>query len=156
MRGDVFSKWNDRVEVAHAGLTERASIELLRLQERITEALGATDGPFEPTQVIADPRPLIEAASRCAALLKTRDRVRKRFRRYRRLGPVLLAAVTLYVLALIGGTLYYTDRMTNSWLKSSAIGVGAFAVLVAIILFVSYAYYENRLSVAEELAQEDA
>src|ERR687895_514496 len=88
-RGDTFKKWSDRVEIAHAGLNERATSELVALRDQITEALGGTPG-FLPAEVWADPDPgpLVRQAKRVAALLRARDKVRHRFQRYCRLASI--------------------------------------------------------------------
>ncbi|HKI92501.1 MAG TPA: hypothetical protein VJ986_09380 [Gaiellaceae bacterium] len=154
LRGDSFNKWAERVDVTHVGLTERAAAELLDLQDRITDALGSSSAAFNPSQAIADPKPLIDGATRCASLLRTRDRLRPRFRRYSRLGSGLLTAVSVYVLSLLVGGLYYAGHLRDQWVRDAAFGAGGLAVGSAILLFCAYAYYENRLAVAEELAQE--
>lgn len=150
-RGDIFNKWSDRVEIAHAGLNERATSELVALQEAIVNALGGTAG-FTPAEVWTDPDPLVAGANRCARLLRARDHLRGRFRRLRQLGPILIVTVAVYVLGWLAATLYFTRVIHTFWAKAVGLGVGGLAAAVALIVFVLYAYFESKLTAAEEMA----
>jgi hypothetical protein len=155
LRGDTFNKWSERVDLAHAGLTERAKDELLSLQDEIGRVLGGAGGEFSPAEVIADPAPLVAAANRCADVLRARDNLRTRFRRHRRLGPLLLGIVAVYVIGWTIATLHYTDVVHPTVVGVIGIVIGGVAVLAGIAVFVLYATYEARLSRAEELSAGD-
>jgi hypothetical protein len=150
-RGDVFNKWSERVEFAHAGLNERANSELVALQVAISEALGGATG-FTPAEVSADPDPLVASANRCANLLRARDRLRGRFQRYRQLGPILIPTVAAYLLGWLAATLYFTEVIHRSWAKIVGFALGGLAVVVALAIFCLYAYFEAKLTAAEEMA----
>ena len=96
------------VEIAHAGLNERATSELVALQERISEVLGGSPA-FLPAEIWADPEPLVKRANRCAALLRARDKVRGRFERYCGLASILIPTVAVYILGWSAATLYFTE-----------------------------------------------
>jgi hypothetical protein len=150
-RGDVFTKWSDRVDFAHAGLNERATSELVALQDAISDALGGRPG-FIPAEVWADPDPLVERANRCGKLLKARDRLRGRFRHLRQLGPILIPTVGAYILGWGAATLYFTGVIDASWAKVAAFVIGGIAIAVALAVFCLYAYFEAKLTAAEEMA----
>src|SRR4051794_31527710 len=95
LRGDIGNRWSDRVSIAHAGLHERAIVELTRLQVAIGEMLGGAAGSFSPAAVWADPGPIVELANRCAEILRTRDKLFSRLRRHRRNGSFLMPIVAL-------------------------------------------------------------
>lgn len=152
LRGDTFQKWAGRVDVAHAGLTERAKDELLRLQGEIANTLGSPGGDFSPAEVIADPAPLVDGAKRCADILRARDKLHARFRRHRRLGPLLLGVVALYALGWIVATLHYTDVISQRWVGIVGIAVAGAAVVAGVGIFIVYATCEYQLARAEELA----
>lgn len=152
LRGDIFKKWAERVDVAHAGLTERAKDELLHLQAEIAIALGGTSGSFSPAEILADPAPLVDGANRCADILRARDKLHTRFRRHRRLGPLLLGAVAMYVLGWILATLHFTDVVDPTWFGIAGLAVAGSAALGGILIFVIYATCESQLARAEELS----
>lgn len=155
LRGDTFNKWSERVEIAHAGLTERAKDELIDLQTDIGTALGGPGLTFSPAEVIADPAPLVAGAKRCADILRARDKLHTRFRRHRRLGPILLGAVGIYIVGWILATLHYTDRVHPQLVGVVGIVVASLAAIAAIMVFIVYAVCESQLARAEELAAGD-
>jgi hypothetical protein len=154
LKGDTFRKWAGRVDVAHAGLATRATGELVALQEQIGDVLGgpADSEALLPAQSFADPAPLVAGANRCADLLRTRDKLRRRFRRDCRLGPALIAAVAVYIPGWAAATLHYTDVVDPKWVGVVGLIVGGLAVAVAVAVFVLYAYYEGKLAAAEAKA----
>src|SRR6266508_1565893 len=88
-RGDTFKKWSDRVDIAHAGLTQRVTDELVDLRDALTDLLGGGTS-FSPAETIIAPDPLVASANRCANLLRARDKLQRRFRRYCSLASVLI------------------------------------------------------------------
>jgi hypothetical protein len=154
LRGDIFNKWSERVDLAHAGLTERIKDELLSLQAEIDRALGGA-GADLPAQVVADPGPLVASANRCAELLHTRDRLRGRFRRHRRMGPILIGVVVIYVVGWVLATAHYTDIVRSKWVGITGLAIAGTAIGLAIIVFLAYAYFESKLAIAEEWSTPD-
>jgi hypothetical protein len=152
LRGDIFQRWAERVDVARAGLTERAKDELLNLQAEIAHALGGPGGDFSPAEVIADPAPLVDGAKRCADILRARDKLHARFRRHRSLGPMLLGVVGVYVLGWIVATLHYTGVVDSTAFGVVGVVVAAIAVLAGVLIFIVYATCESQLARAEELS----
>jgi hypothetical protein len=157
LRGDIGNRWNDRVNIAHAGLHERAVAELTRLQVAIGEMLGGAAGAFSPTTVWADPRPIVERANRCAEVLRTRDKLQARLKRHRRNGSLLLPVVAVYVVGW-GAVTLVTSRLLDwrwtrfHWMKTAGLVVCAGAIIAGLIVVCIYAYYESKLAAAEELA----
>src|SRR5258708_3997575 len=98
LRGDIGNRWSDRVNIAHAGLHERAVVELTRLQVAIGEMLGGAVGSFSPIAVWTDPGPIVDRANRCAEILHTRDKLFARLRRHRRNGSFLIPIIVVYVI----------------------------------------------------------
>lgn len=150
-RGDTFKKWSDRVDVAHAGLSERVKTELVALQDEITDVL--LGDPEVPAEVWIDPDPLVASVNRCAVLLRTRDRLRGRFLRYRQLGPILLPTALAYILGWLAATLYFTEVVHESWMKLAGFIVGGFAIVAAIAIFCCHVYFESKLTEADELSK---
>jgi hypothetical protein len=151
-RGDVFNKWSDRVTVTHAGLNERATRELIELQDEVSAALAGDPDQFSPAQLSVDPDPLVAHANLCARLLVARDRLRPRFRRYRLLGRILIPIIVLYVAGVILATLHFVEVLDGSWAKWVGLVTVAAAVIAGVMVFGLYAHYESRLTAAEEMA----
>jgi hypothetical protein len=147
-RGDTFKKWMDRVKLAHAGLHEKVTSELVALQDDITDMLAGG----MPAEVWVDPSPLVSRANRCAVLLRARDKLQGRFRRYCRLATFLIPTVTTYLLGWLGATFYFTQVVHKSWLKFAGFGLGGLAIAATLAIFISYAYFESKLTKAEEMA----
>lgn len=156
LRGDIFNKWSERVDLAHAGPNERATSVLLELQAQISEVVGGTgDGVFNPAEVWLDSDPFIDRANRCASLLRARDKLRGRFRRHRQLGPTLIPLIVLYVVGWLLATLFFTEVIDRPWEKLLGFLLGGLAAGGALIVFSLYAYYEAKLTAAEEMAAGD-
>jgi hypothetical protein len=156
LRGDIGSRWNDRVNIAHAGLHERAIAELTQLQIEIGELLGGAVGAFNPATVWADPGPIVKRANRCAQILRTRDRLQARLMRHRHNGSLLMPVVAVYVVGWIGVTLFTTRLFDWHWtrlhsVKTAGLWACGAAIVAGIIVVGVYAYYESKLAEAEEL-----
>jgi hypothetical protein len=151
LRGDIFNKWSERVDLAHAGLHDRAITELLGLQDDISEALGGATG-FTPAEVWIDPDPLVRRANQCAELLHARDKLHGRFLRHRQLGPVLIPGVVAYVVGWLAATLYFTDVIKGLWAMVLGFVLGGLAIVTGVVVFGLYAYFESKLTAAEEMA----
>lgn len=125
--------------------------ELIGLQDDLADVFAE----FTPAEVWVDPEPLLARANRCADLLRARDKLRGRFRRYRRLGPALIPTIAGYILGLISATLYFTEVVHESWTKWLGFALGGLAVAVALVIFALYAFCESKLTAAEEMAAGD-
>lgn len=75
MKGDLVQQWRQRVQLAEAGLSERAAAELRALQRNIQDLLG-TGIHFEPGHVVADPGALLSSVHRFQRLIEVRDGLR--------------------------------------------------------------------------------
>lgn len=150
-RGDTFYKWSERVDVAHAGLTQRAKTELAALQDEIVDVL--TGAPEVPAEIWTNPDPLVASVNRCAVLLRARDRLHRRFLRYRKLGPILLPTALAYIVGWLAATLYFTEVVHESWMKLAGFIVGGLAIVAAITIFSCRVYFESKLTEADELSR---
>jgi hypothetical protein len=154
LRGEMFAKWSSRVDVAHAGLNKLATSEVIALQDDLSNVFGGTnDATNRPPAAVSVPADrFIERTRRCTDLLRTRDRLRRRFARYCLLGRTPVPIVCAYGAGVLIGTLHYTMVIGGHWSKTLALGLGGTGTVCALLFFSLYAYYESRLSAAEVLA----
>jgi hypothetical protein len=97
-RGDIFDKWNDRVDVTLAGLSERAVTELLVLQRDINTVLGGTaEGEFDPLKVVVDPSMLSGHVDKYQHCIGVRNKLRKQFAHLLKLGPISISCFVISV-----------------------------------------------------------
>lgn len=82
LRGDIFSKWVERVDIAYAGLSELAVYLLRQLQSETDRLLGNPEaGVFTdlPSLVIEDPGPLVKLTRKFDRAITARKKLRRRF-----------------------------------------------------------------------------
>jgi hypothetical protein len=156
-RGDMYERWKARVDVTIAGLSERAKSQLFTLQEKITDLLGGSgEAEFDPLMVVVDPSELSEPVSQFQHLIAVRDKLELRFGRLLKLGRVFIAASGLYIIGLVATTTYVVEFTRNRWI--GLVG-GAFllvGVLGLVLGAIAFVYFQQRLSSAEILSEEDS
>jgi hypothetical protein len=155
-RGDMYQKWKARVDVTIAGLSERAVTQLLTLQQKITDLLGGSrEGEFDPLTVVVDPSELSEPVSQFQLIIAVRDRLESRFRRLLKLGRIFIAATGLYIIGLVATTVYVVEFTRNRWIGLVGGAVFLVGVLGMVLAAIAFVYFQQRLSSAEILSEED-
>jgi hypothetical protein len=116
LRTDVYQNYKDRVALAQAGLDERASTELRRLAERVTQALGDLER-FNPDQALGDPGALQSHIEVVSSTMIARRKLPTYFRRMLNCGPVLLAILILLLVSLLIALSYF-----SGWKRARDVG----------------------------------
>lgn len=152
LRSDTIEKYKPRMQLARAGLEERAATCMRSLAEEVNTVLGDIDKDFEPGKALADPSDLQDYVRDFGKTLKARQALPRYLDRLLRAGPALTALLTALVVALIAAFSYYcgwsrarTFGMWSAWIAM------ALAVLVALV-FVYCAVAQHKFSAAEILS----
>lgn len=141
LREKAHDAWALKVEVAFAGLQERATEVFEELRNAIDDVVPPARARFNPTTVIADPAPVGRLAKRAVKVLKERMRIRRQFRTLllicsaaKWLSFVFAAAVftatTLYFFNYKDAVLW----QTASWVSASVFGLGVVIVIIYSII----------------------
>jgi hypothetical protein len=149
LRGDLFNKWAERVDITHAGLTERAVRLLRELQTETDRLLGDPTDPFVPLFAIADPAPLSNLTSRFHKCLRARRRLKRRFKAIVILGSVCPSLVGFYVLGAVAALSYFADWQDRRWIGITGLSVSGAAIGLGAIVVLVYVYLNTRLTTAE-------
>jgi hypothetical protein len=155
LRGDIYSRWHDRVDLAHAGLSDRALTTLVGLQKAISDLLGQPDAFAGPAAATIDPSPLAGRAETFTTLVSARNRLQTRLRRHLRLGPMLAGALVAtlagtILLAIFNGYLWRVH-----WFPVAGAALACPGVCLAVGCVSAYGYFEHCLSGAEILSTAD-
>jgi hypothetical protein len=151
LRGDTNAKWNRRVEYAVAALDEKALAELEQLRDDVEDILPAGPG-FDPSQAIANPAALSERAERTVRFYRARTRMQRDFERLCSVCPVLVGALTGFLIAVCILTSFYADLVTWGWVELCGLIILAAAVVTLVVTTVLYVVLQHRLASAEILA----
>lgn len=154
MRGDLFQKWKDRVDLAYNGLSEQAAAELIRIQEITTRLVVSAGEPFDPIRIVQDPSELRDPMMHFLRLLRIRGQLRNRLRSLLFIGPILLVVLPLYALGIVTGALYVAHLVMIKMLFTIGLAATGSALVLLLFLLVAYALLQHRLSSAEILATE--
>ena len=151
MRGDVFEKWRQRVQLAEAGLSEEAANQLRHMQSQIIRLLGK-EAQFDPDRAVADPGDLLAGVLRFKRLIETRDRLQNRFQLLLQLGPVLFGALLLLAAGIVLMFIHYGGIASNPLLSLVGVAISAASGAIVVICFGFYVYLQQSLSGAEILS----
>jgi hypothetical protein len=152
LRGDMNTKWARRVDFAVAALDEKTIAELEQLRDDVEDILPAGPGGFDPAQAIANPAPLFVRAEHTVKYYRARARMEKDLVRLRRLGPVLVCALTGVEIAAAILTVFYGELLLWAWLEACGLIVLGVAVVAVIAATATYAVLHHRLAGGEILA----
>lgn len=148
MRGDLAQKWKTRVDLMEAGLTNRATNEALALQDEIGDRIGSA-GSSPPQLATADPAPLARRAADLQKTLVMIDRLPTYFIWLLRLGNFAIAICSAFLIALAAVFLDNAEILGSDLLRLGGLFLGALAVGLGLLLFILYAFLNQRLSGAE-------
>ena len=153
MRGDISEKWSQRVELAEAGLANRATIEALKLQDEIAGLIGTGGSP--PLLATVDPNPLAHRASDFQKTLLAGNRLPGNYRWLLRLGPIAVVIATVFLVAVAATFLDDSEMVSSGVLRIGGIVLGLVAVASGLVLFGAIVVLNQRLSGAEIRSQEE-
>lgn len=153
LRADQFNKWEARIEIAYADLSERALGCLRELQARTDNLLGRADAAFQPDLALAEPGPLRQLAAEFAAVLVSRQRLRRRFRLMLRTCQICPAVVLAFVVGMACVLLTTLGWVTPLWVAATGIAIVALTCLLGLVILGIYSYVNWHLSRAETLGR---
>jgi hypothetical protein len=151
MRGDLSEQWSTRVEVAEAGLADRATTEALKLQDEIADLIGSEP----PRLATVDPAPLAHRAADFQKTLIIGNRLPMYFQWLLRLGPAAIGIAAAFLLALAAVFLDNAEIVMSELLRVGGIVLGIAAVVLGLILFAAFIFLNQRLSGAEIRSSEE-
>lgn len=140
LRGKTHGRLRQSVDIAFAGLTERAVETLRILQMHLNDVLPEAHDPFDPLDVVVDPSSVERPAKQGIRVLKERHRIHRQFKALLVICSLLkYVAVAFTGLVLLSTCLYFFAYATPStwqgscWLTAS-VGLSA-GVLVVLYSF---------------------
>lgn len=154
MRGDLSERWTTRVEVAEAGLAERATNEALMLQDEIAGLIGAGSSS-PPLLATVDPNPLAHRAADFQKTLIVGNRLPAYFRWLLRLGPAAIVIASFFILSLAAVFLNNSELIESGLLRVGGIVLGITAVFFGLLLFAAFIFLNQKLSGAEIRSSEE-
>jgi hypothetical protein len=137
MKGDLVQQWRQRVQLAEAGLSERAAAELRALQRNIQGLLG-TGVPFKPGHVVADPGALLSSVHRFQYLIEVRDGLRSTYDLLLRLPRVFFWGLVAADAGVAMLFVRFSGLWPNWWL--GWIGAAVFSVATVVLACVLWSY----------------
>jgi hypothetical protein len=152
LRSDLISDWSQRIDLAKAGLEERAVEVLVEIQVQISAVVLRPGEPFDPARAIADPAGLRSHVDKYIAVMDARDGLRTRLRAILKVGPVLFWLLVAEIVVVAVCSSYYCGFHRERMVGQMSMLI---ALLIAILLAATFARFAinlNRLSRAEILA----
>ena len=153
LRGKTHGRLKKSVDIAYAGLTDRAVDTLQVLQSHLNEILPDPSMPFNPSDVVVDPSSVEKSANRGIRALKERHRIHRQFRSILGVCSALkYVASTFTIMVLISALLYFFANSNPGLWQASAWITGGLAVS-AITLVGLYGFFETRIQSSIEHAE---
>lgn len=148
LRADMSEKWGDRIDLAKAGLSERALSVLRSMQREISDLLGIGE-PFDPLDVIEDPAVLRAEAKNFLKLTRLRDRADSRYRLLLAVGPIGFVAAVAFGVGLVLVFLGLGEVIDDPWSAAGGRWLLLLAGLTLIVDVGTYAYLQHYLSAVD-------
>lgn len=145
LRGKTNSRLRQSVDLAYAGLAERAIMEFQHLQGRLVEFLPDSGAPFDPAAVVADPNVLEKAAKKGVRALRERQAIKDHFRRILAVCSVLKWVAASFTLLVALATAAYFFFFDAALLWQSLGWSSAGVALVGAALIAAYAVLEAKI-----------
>jgi hypothetical protein len=148
LREKAYDNWAQKVELAFAGLQDRATDIFEELRDAIDAVVPRAR--FDPTTVVADPAPVGRLANRAVKVLRERMRIRRQFKTLLVICSVAKWLSFAFAAAVFFSTVLYFFQYKNAflWQTLSWISAAFFVLGVAVVFF--YSFIEGRLQQSYE------
>lgn len=150
LRGDMNARWRMRVQLATAALDEKTIRQLEAVRAEVDRVLP--EGEFDPTGVIADPAPLSGLAESAVDLHRASLRMNSSLERLVAIGRVAVVGLVGMLVGTAGATAHYAELWNWAPLRALSLAILGLSALLLIGVASGYAYLQDRLASAEELA----
>ncbi|WP_022885761.1 hypothetical protein [Glaciibacter superstes] len=150
LRENAHDNWARKVDVAFAGLQERATDIFEELRNAIDAVVPPAGAPFDPKTVVADPAPVGKLAKYAVKVLKERMRIRRQFKTF-----LVICSIAKWLSFVFAGAVFISTALyffqyantllwqTASWIAASIFGLGVVVVIL-------YSGIEGRLQQSYE------
>ncbi|WP_223946956.1 hypothetical protein [Arthrobacter sp. NtRootA1] len=152
LRGKTHLRLRKPVDIAFAGLTERAVEKLQDLQARLNAVLPDSSQPFNPGDVVVDPSSLQKPVKHGIRALKERNAIHRQFRWILRVCSILKTVAIAFTSLVLVSTALYFFAFTSTWLWQASCWISAAMFAIAVILVSSYAVLDARIQQSIEHA----
>lgn len=152
LRGKTHGRLKKPVDIAYAGLTDRAVDTLQVLQSQLNEVLPDPTLPFDPSDIVVDPSSVEKSAKRGIRALKERHRIHRQFEIILSICSVLKYVAFTFTLMVLVSTAFYFFANSNPALWQTVSWLSGGLGIVGIILVVLYAVFETRIQSSIEHA----
>lgn len=152
LRYETHARLRTPYEIAYAGLTDEALIELEKLGKELNQITLPSSGSFKPERYIGDPALFERSAKKTMDLLRRRTRLKPTFDRLLVICSCLTwFSVLLLVDSLVALALYFFYYLHKAfWLVSFFLdGV---TLLILAFLFIAYAFLNAMIQKSIEIA----
>lgn len=150
LREKAHDSWARKVELAFAGLQERATDIFEELREAIDAVVPPKSARFNPTTVVADPAPVGRLAKRAVKVLKERMRIRRQFKTFLVICSVAKWLSFLFASAVFVSTALYFFQYENTLLWQAFSWVTASIFSFGVVIVILYSVIEGRLQQSYE------
>lgn len=154
-RSNVIDQFKDKLPMTEAALVESAASGLRELAHRIGPVLGDGDGPFTPSQALAEPALLLSCIDQVGCLLRARVTVRQYYKWMHRCGPMLTFLGIFYLGASALALAYYSELNRWRWGGQAGLWGAIVAMVVAASIVTSYSIAVHRFDSAQLLSKRD-
>lgn len=153
LRSRTDDRLHQRVDVAYAGLAERATVVLQRLRDEIGTVLP-DETQFDPETAFGDPAAVEQSAKQGVAVLRMRSLIRVRFKHILQICSWLHIGSWVFTGAiLVTTTAYFTlFDLKFVWFSAFIFTVAVFFACVAGLF--AYSYHESKIQASVEASND--
>ena len=153
LKGQWYDEWNSKVDLASAGLTERA-INLLRELQAETTKLVGSQTKFDPQLALADPAPLIKLTRNFNRTIHMRKRLERQFKTIVILGALAPYVFIPFTIAGTGVATFYAGWHDVKWIERRGVLVVITCLALSVIGYLAFFWLHQRMTSAV-IASED-
>jgi hypothetical protein len=150
LREKAHDTWARKVELAFAGLQERATDIFEELRDAIDAVVPPVRSRFDPIMVVADPAPVGKLAKRAVKVLKERMRIRRQFKTFLVICSAAKWLSFVFAGAVFVSTALYFFRYEDTFLWQAACWGTASIFGLGVILVIVYSVIRGRLQQSYE------
>jgi len=152
LRGDTHLKWRDRVDLAHAGLTELALARIADLRDSAGELVGS-DGRFRPDLARVDPAPLTRLTREFERYIRVREKLNDRFRMLLRVCGLTPMLVGLFIAGDVAALSSSGSWNEPDWIEPVGIAISVTILVIGLGIVGIYVHVNRFLTDAEIVAR---
>ncbi|WP_147430130.1 hypothetical protein [Frondihabitans australicus] len=150
LRSNTDQRLRSRVDIAYAGLEERARETFQKLRDDIDRLYPTSTAPFDPATAFQDPGALGQSAKKGVAILRMRSVIEARFHRMLAVCSWIRNGAFTFTALVVAATALYFLSFDLKVLWGIVAGAAVLVFLACVVGVLTFAWLESSIQKAVE------